>query len=1294
MGKRNQHILGSLLLCALVFLVVSTTSFEPAVAAIGDVTIIYDDTLASGWSEAGFSRTFDPIQSAITHTGTQAIETTINVGGIVYLNYDNGANYPDGAVNSVRYWIHGGEIGGQVLKFSVLPAAYDFDSHAIELTLAAGWQQVEIPFWQLGSVPQVTGIAWKNVGTSTAGPIFIDDIEFVENAEPTQTPLPTETPSPTETPPLPTATSVPDGFNIVYADSLAENWVENGFSRTFDPNQTGTVYAGNRAIETTIEVGGIVYLNYDNGAAYPDSSVNSVSYWIHGGELGGQVLKFSVMPAAYDFDTHAIEITLAAGWQQIEVPFTQFGSVAQVTGLAWKNVGTSAAESLYLDEIVLLETTVPAETPTPIVPVTETPTPLATATNVPIDPLTIYDDILAADWAENGFSRTFNPNQSETVYAGSQAIETTISVGGIVYLNYNNGTAYPDSAINAVRYWIHGGPVGGQVLKFSVMPAAYDFDTHAVEVILTAGWQQIEVPFTQFGSVAQVTGLAWKNVGSSTAKSLFIDQIEFALIPVETATPTPQQTPSGPTPFPTLDPTDPTSDDSYRLSFSIDRTSVPELYYNDLTLKTYVGQATDVIVKGDGTIISATYSDQTGYVQYSTMAEQIEIDVIGGVDVAWLGYTEKMVLKDDKSWAWSHGFDDNVFLFPAIDLFKAKDWRATLYLIGSDVDDTRDEDWIVDAPAAQRLLTEGWSLGSHSWTNSCEDATEPEVQLAFDRLEDIAAASTKPDYKIIAFAAPCFSSAYHPVILEMRDTGVSNVQFNESGDDYFQIVDLDSEAFTAGGSTASPFDFDNPIGRDLRIEYASFELMQGAFDWAATQSGPDQHIWYNTLTHGSKEAQLAPLLDYVYDTYGPAGTNEVWVAPADEIYSYLLVRDRSVITLDSVVLISGPEPTPTLTPTVLPTEAFTQTPTLTPTLLPTVTPTALPTETPIVTATATLLPTATPTLIPTVVPTETPILVPTATLLPTETPTLTPTLLPTPTPLPADPVWTQVVTAGQPDVTDGYALAHDSTRGVTILYGGGRTWPYSQETWEFDGTSWSQIATTAVPNARYGMTLIYNSLHNKTFLFGGSDELDNELNETWEYVGGTWLQVSPAVSPPVRTGHAAAWDDANGRMLIHGGNELGIALADLWAFDGSEWVELSPINSPSARTEHTLAINSGELILYGGRLADGTLSNEIAHLELESLNWIITGNGDPGGRQKHTAVFWPDRDRFVVMGGTASASESYASLAWSFNAGMWESFADGPAVMTTRPAVAVYATDDSSSGSIIVFTGTQTWVLK
>ena len=50
------------------------------------------------------------------------------------------------------------------------------------------------------------------------------------------------------------------------------------------------------------------------------------------------------------------------------------------------------------------------------------------------------------------------------------------------------------------------------------------------------------------------------------------------------------------------------------------------------------------------------------------------------------------------------------------------------------------------------------------------------------------------------------------------------------------------------------------------------------------------------FVNADKEETLAAVLAYLHDTYGPGGSNALWVAPSDEIYSYLRLRETTTIT--------------------------------------------------------------------------------------------------------------------------------------------------------------------------------------------------------------------------------------------------------------------------------------------------------------------------------------------------------------------------------------------------------------
>ena len=475
--------------------------------------------------------------------------------------------------------------------------------------------------------------------------------------------------------------------------------------------------------------------------------------------------------------------------------------------------------------------------------------------------------------------------------------------------------------------------------------------------------------------------------------------------------------------------------DSWEITYQINRSQVPDLYYNELTVQIQVDGASSVNVQVDGSLTNSTYDSATGIVQFTTNGSNVTLLVDGAEDANMPPTVSKAALLDDRKWAWSHGFDDNVNIKPSIAAFNARGWQATVFMITSDIEETRNEPWIVDKPDLLNYLAEGWGVGSHGYASDCSDYNTSDQLTALDILADIVDDSARPDYLITSFAVPCFRSEYTPVIMGIIQSGSRDLQFYESGNDYLRMVDTahvrphgsnSLPTYTANNITAKGLELNGPLGRDYRIENsADISQVKAQFDWMANNANSGRHFWYNTLAHGFHEDTVSEAITHVYNNYGPNGTNEAWVAPSDEIYSYILVRDSSQVTMTSIKKNGIPwspatvSPSPSSTNTHVPTETATSTQTHTPspnptdtpnptnTLVPTQTPTATstqadpPTETPtqtfipIVTQTSTATSTRVNTPIPTRKPTNTPL--PTQTTAPTNTPLPTRTQTPQPT---------------------------------------------------------------------------------------------------------------------------------------------------------------------------------------------------------------------------------------------------------------------------------------------------------
>jgi hypothetical protein len=155
--------------------------------------------------------------------------------------------------------------------------------------------------------------------------------------------------------------------------------------------------------------------------------------------------------------------------------------------------------------------------------------------------------------------------------------------------------------------------------------------------------------------------------------------------------------------------------------------------------------------------------------------------------------------------------------------------------------------------------------------------------------------------------------------------------------------------------------------------------------------------------------------------------------------------------------------------------------------------------------------------------------------------------------------WTQRVAVGPPERQD-RAIAHDTARGVTVLFGGalidGTTRPiYFNDTWEWDETEWTP-ANASGPGPRHRHAMVFDTLRGVTVMFGGyffspnlcqqcPPSYDIEYSDTWELDGVRWTQRM-TTGPSGRSWHAAAYDAARGVTVLFGGRNHNGILGDTW----------------------------------------------------------------------------------------------------------------------------------------------------
>jgi hypothetical protein len=186
------------------------------------------------------------------------------------------------------------------------------------------------------------------------------------------------------------------------------------------------------------------------------------------------------------------------------------------------------------------------------------------------------------------------------------------------------------------------------------------------------------------------------------------------------------------------------------------------------------------------------------------------------------------------------------------------------------------------------------------------------------------------------------------------------------------------------------------------------------------------------------------------------------------------------------------------------------------------------------------------------------------------------------------------------------SLAYDASRSRFVLFGGttsgncdGCPSQFCCATWEWTGestASWQKV-TMAGPAGRTYAALAFDSARNRTVLFGGTTTGINYA-DTWVWNGSSWTNGTMVVSPEARNGHSMVFDAPRGKVVIFGGYNLpysqggGTCFGDTWEWDGDlthDWVRVAT-TGPVARMNAAMIYDaaSRRTMMFGGKNADFT----------------------------------------------------------------------------------------------------------
>jgi len=272
----------------------------------------------------------------------------------------------------------------------------------------------------------------------------------------------------------------------------------------------------------------------------------------------------------------------------------------------------------------------------------------------------------------------------------------------------------------------------------------------------------------------------------------------------------------------------------------------------------------------------------------------------------------------------------------------------------------------------------------------------------------------------------------------------------------------------------------------------------------------------------------------------------------------------------------------------------------------------------------------------------------------------------------ANPIWVERIPPDAPGERGQHAMAYDSVRNVTVMFGGMRevSGHLLNDTWELSGDIWTPRTPAHSPSPRYAHAMTYDPAHQQVVLFGGDNF--NTSGETWVWDGNDWILKTPMISPPGRNLPQLAYDRARGVVVMYGGGNF----SDTWEWDGTNWTEKHPLDSPGSGANLSMAYDSirSRIVLFG------ISGNQT--WEYDGNNWVNRNPAVSPPAASSVAMAYDETINRTVL--LTSLSGYTINDIWEWDGANWteRTPASGPVLRGVLPMVY-----DNSRGKILLFGG-------
>lgn len=247
--------------------------------------------------------------------------------------------------------------------------------------------------------------------------------------------------------------------------------------------------------------------------------------------------------------------------------------------------------------------------------------------------------------------------------------------------------------------------------------------------------------------------------------------------------------------------------------------------------------------------------------------------------------------------------------------------------------------------------------------------------------------------------------------------------------------------------------------------------------------------------------------------------------------------------------------------------------------------------------------------------------------------------------------WLQVATNG-PEIAKPL-LVYDEARGETLMLGTTKEFKVEMYRWNEDAARWDPITGT-MPSCANEATLTYQAHNQRVLAIGGVCAESTFSDETWEWDGSTWTKLTTTTATNRYVGSAVAYDRVHQRVVRFGGAGAFATVPDssTYVYSNLVWRFTRHTGTPAPRSLGSLRRDPvrGHLYLMGG-LAEYSMGNSpVTYIDdfwvLREEQWNdFTTPTMPQQCATPLTAFDTDRQVLVVFCGDGRVAE-FDGSAW------------------------------------------------